>query len=210
MTEIVLLRHGQSYGNKNKILLGITDLSLTEEGVSQAEIAAEHLREERFDAIYSSDLKRAYYTAKPHEKYHGCEVVVSKELREEYNGVWDGMPLEEVLENYYDEFKNKFQLRDFRYPSGESHREASERLHNEFIRIAKLHDGGKVLIVSHSVAIRSFWYFLTNQTTLNMNDSVERMNNCAYARMIYENGRLFPVSYNEKDHLPPTDVVPLQ
>ena len=56
-TRIIIERHGQSIGNAERIYLGITDLGLTDEGVEQAKITAEALKDEKIDVIYSSDLK---------------------------------------------------------------------------------------------------------------------------------------------------------
>ena len=65
-TKIILVRHGQSQGNAIRVLLGHTDLDLTELGFRQAACTAEALRHERIDVIYSSDLKRAMSTARAH------------------------------------------------------------------------------------------------------------------------------------------------
>ena len=65
-TKVVIIRHGQSIANAQGICLGHTDWDLTDLGREQARIAAEHLKNEKIDAIYSSDLIRAYNTALPH------------------------------------------------------------------------------------------------------------------------------------------------
>ena len=65
-TTLILVRHGQSIGNATRVYLGHTNLGLTERGKMQAQLTAERLRDEKIDAIYSSDLKRAHDTAMPH------------------------------------------------------------------------------------------------------------------------------------------------
>ena len=63
MTRIILVRHGQSVANANLIFAGHSDFDLTDFGRAQAELLAKHLhKNEKIDAIYSSDLKRAYNT----------------------------------------------------------------------------------------------------------------------------------------------------
>ena len=64
-TVFYLVMHGQSIGNALRTYLGHTNLDLSELGYEQAKITAEHLRNVPFDAIYSSDLLRAYHTALP-------------------------------------------------------------------------------------------------------------------------------------------------
>ena len=70
---VYLVRHGESVGNLNKVVLGHTDLSLTDKGREQAALTADYLCEVDFCAIYSSDLKRALETALPHSKIHGLD-----------------------------------------------------------------------------------------------------------------------------------------
>ena len=76
MTRIILVRHGQSEANANFIFAGHSDFPLTEFGHAQAKLVAEYLaKNEKIDAIYSSDLKRAYYTAVPTSELLGIEIV---------------------------------------------------------------------------------------------------------------------------------------
>ena len=77
MTKLILIRHGESLGNAVRKLLGHTDLDLSPLGYQQAEAAAVALKDERIDAIYSSDLLRAYNTAVPHARLRGIDVIPS-------------------------------------------------------------------------------------------------------------------------------------
>jgi broad specificity phosphatase PhoE len=57
-----------------------------------------------------------------------------------------------------------------------------------------------ILIVSHSAAIRAFWYYLGGYTELNMLDSVPIMKNASYCTLTYD-GELHQVSYADASHL---------
>ena len=207
--KIIIERHAQSEGNAKKIVLGHTDLSLTEEGMMQARITAEHLASERIDAIYSSDLKRAYASALPHADMRGLQVVRRTDLREINLGVWDGMHLADILSSYSSDFARRSN-KDFVYPEGEGVREASARLKNAILEIAeRSSDGECALIVTHSVIIRAFWYDLAGCTAEDMNDAVRYMPNAAYAVLEYQDGRLYPIVYSVSEHLPHTDVKPI-
>lgn len=74
-TKVILVRHGQSLGNAKRVLLGHTDLDLSELGYRQAEATAEALKDEKIDVVYSSDLKRAMSTAVPHARMRGMEEI---------------------------------------------------------------------------------------------------------------------------------------
>ena len=82
MTKFYIVRHGQSEGNALGKFLGHTDLGLTELGHKQGKKTAEYLSDKGIDAIYSSDLVRAYDTAKYLSDLIGVEPVKTRELRE--------------------------------------------------------------------------------------------------------------------------------
>ncbi|CAN1311556.1 Phosphoglycerate mutase-like protein 4 [Linum perenne] len=63
-TEIVVVRHGETEWNAGRKIQGHTDVELNEAGRQQAALVAERLSNEpKISAVYSSDLKRAFYTA---------------------------------------------------------------------------------------------------------------------------------------------------
>ena len=61
--RIIIVRHGQTVENKQKILQGHLDTLLDDDGKKQAQAAAELLKNEKIDLFFSSDLKRSYHTA---------------------------------------------------------------------------------------------------------------------------------------------------
>ena len=63
MSEIILVRHGETMWNVAEIFRGRIDIELNETGIKQAELLAEYLSNVKIDAIYSSPLKRALKTA---------------------------------------------------------------------------------------------------------------------------------------------------
>ena len=201
-TKIIIQRHGESEGNANHLYLGHTDLPLTEKGREQARLAADSLKDEKIDVIYSSDLKRAYQTAEPHAALRGLTVNTSEQLREVFAGDWDGLSSDEILTKYSEEFFSRRTYRDFVYPGGESIQQLSLRMYNEIMKIAKENDGKTILIVSHSAAIRSFWYYFCGYTTENTLDSVKFMVNSSYSIFYYEDGKFIPGEYGIAAHLP--------
>lgn len=66
MYKLVLLRHGQTTFNKEKIFCGWTDVDLTEKGIAEAKSAGQNLKNAgiTFDIGFCSVLKRAIETLK--------------------------------------------------------------------------------------------------------------------------------------------------
>lgn len=64
MSQLVLLRHGQSTWNLENIFTGWTDVSLSEKGVAEAKMAGQIMKEEglAFDVAHTSLLERAIDT----------------------------------------------------------------------------------------------------------------------------------------------------
>lgn len=61
---MVLIRHGESEWNKLNIFTGWTDVKLSEEGIKEAKIAGQILKEKNydFDICYCSVLQRSIQT----------------------------------------------------------------------------------------------------------------------------------------------------
>jgi 2,3-bisphosphoglycerate-dependent phosphoglycerate mutase len=64
MTQLVLLRHGQSTWNLENVFTGWTDVPLSDKGVEEAKMAGQIMQEEglAFDVAHTSLLKRAINT----------------------------------------------------------------------------------------------------------------------------------------------------
>ncbi len=68
--RLLLIRHGETVDNVNRIMQGQTQGQLTANGVEQARLLGIRLKDEKIDAFVASDLKRAVDTcveiAAPH------------------------------------------------------------------------------------------------------------------------------------------------
>ena len=206
-TKIIIQRHAQSFGNRDKIYIGQTDLGLTPEGYMQAEIAAEYLKDEHIDAIYSSDLSRAYDTALPHAKMRGLTVEKRRDMREIFVGDWEKQDVNELkkLEVFT---VNRFYA-DFVYPGGEANLDCAIRIKNELEKIANENPDRTVLVVTHGAAIRNFWHYIKGAKTKVVTDDAPLVTNTAFAYLTYENGEFKIGEYNVADFVPETKVRPV-
>ena len=99
MTEICLVRHGQTDWNFQEIIQGREDIPLNEVGKKQASQSAAALQEETWDIIISSPLIRAQETANEIAKTVGLQSILLDERFVERNfGEASGKPVAAVRE----------------------------------------------------------------------------------------------------------------
>jgi probable phosphoglycerate mutase len=139
VTELLLVRHGETDWNAAGRLQGHTDRPLSDYGRDQARRLAAELADEEFDAIYASDLARARETAEiVGERLH-LPVVLDPDLREKNWGTWEGLTSTERLD---------VEL------AGESTEQHQRRTLAALGRIATKHPDGHVLVVTHGGSMR--------------------------------------------------------
>ena len=202
-TDIILQRHGESLANEKRIYLGHLDWGLSSLGIRQAQITAEFLKNEQIDAIYSSDLARAYQTALAHAQLRGMEVKVREGLREVFLGKWEGVLIDELSTRWYDEFVLGWQ-KNFGLctpPGGESIAAVRERMYDTVVEIARENLGGTVLIAGHAAAIRALWGRIANIPPEKMGTDTVFPRNASLTRIRFDGERLLPVEFSNDSHL---------
>src|SRR5215211_8136133 len=100
VTAILLARHGETDWNREGRFQGWADPPLNDAGRAQAQALAERLREMPFDAVYASDLRRAFETAEIVAASHGVPVTPDPGLREVDIGSWSGLTRAEIEERF--------------------------------------------------------------------------------------------------------------
>ena len=153
-TSVLLIRHGQSEGNAEGRFGGHTATPLSARGLRQAEATARALSAQTFNAIYSSDLERAYHTALPLAQLAGLEVQQREAFRERSVGVMEGLTFEEAAEQHPEQYAALIR-RDFEHVilGGESYRQMLDRASRELDRVIALHTGGRIAVFSHTGTI---------------------------------------------------------
>ena len=147
MTQLLLIRHGQSEWNALGRWQGRADPPLTDVGRLQAGEATRHLA--NFDAIVSSPLCRAYETAAIlADGLAISPVLTDTDLMEREAGPWQGRTRAEI-EDGWPGF-----LKDGRRPHGyEAGPTLVGRVRVALDRIAARVDDSTVLVVTHAGVI---------------------------------------------------------
>ena len=96
MTQIFLVRHGQSEGNLFRRVQGQTDVELTADGKAQLPYLTKRFAETPLAAVYTSPLRRAEETAAAIVGGRDIPVFVDKRLIEMCFGAWEMRPWGEV------------------------------------------------------------------------------------------------------------------
>ena len=202
-TKIILVRHGESIGNALGMSLGHTNLGLSEVGHRQARITAEHLKNEKIDAVYSSDLLRAHDTAVPHAELRGLTVIDSEGLREVNIGEWEGKLVSDLKRDHYEDFVIKWQqgFGTFTFPGGDNVMASATRFYNEVLRIARAHQGECVLIAAHAAVIRAFWCMTCNIAPENMAQAYPYPTNASYSTLYFDGEKFTPIEYSFDKHM---------
>jgi len=148
VTTILLVRHGETDWNRDRRVQGHSDTPLNDTGRAQARQLAADLAGEHIDAVYASDLARAYETARIVADSRGLDVTALREFRERHFGTWEGMTDAEVLERFPHAATGP-------WGDAETVDEMATRVFDALQRIADSHPGGRVLVVSHGGPLRS-------------------------------------------------------
>ena len=150
VTRICLVRHGETEWNAERRIQGQIDIELNATGRLQAEAAGRWLVRAGLAALYSSDLRRAWQTAKAIGAATGLEPVARPALRERRYGIFEGLTYAE-LQARHPEGYAAFEARDVDYDfeSGESLKAMYARVTGCLCEIAAAHPGGVVALVLH-------------------------------------------------------------
>ena len=138
MTELYLVRHGETVDNVNQILQGQTHGELNDEGRRQARLVAEKMASVDIDVFMSSDLRRAEETCRIIARPHGKQVITTPLLRERDWGSFTGL--------FIPDLKDKVWPADI-----ETIGEMKERARQFLVLVRKKYPGQKVLAVGHGI-----------------------------------------------------------
>ena len=202
MTEIYVIRHVEAEGNLYRMMQGNWDGGVTQLGSMQRDALAERFKNIHIDALYSSPLYRARFTATAITRYHNeLEIQIEPRVIEIDSGRWEAQPFGNLIMEEGEQFNNFLRSpEDFKIDGAETFFDVQKRAMEALIEIAERHEGQTVAITSHGVAIRCA---LTGVLGMRINDveAVPIFNNTGVARLFYENGKFSAEYLNDYSHL---------
>lgn len=150
-TRICFIRHGETDWNVTKRIQGQTDTPLNETGLAQASAMAVNAAHYNFCAIYSSDLSRAFETAKRIAERCGIEVRTLPHLRERHFGIFQGITAVEMAKCYPDAYTH-YRARDpdYDFETGESMVQFAGRVREVIDDLTMRHRNQTIAAICHA------------------------------------------------------------
>ncbi|MGW3347934.1 histidine phosphatase family protein [Nonomuraea rubra] len=212
MTDLVLVRHGETVWHAENRYAGITDVALTPRGLAQAARLADWAAGAGLAAIWASPLSRARITAEtaaakaappasrtaiPAAAEAGPAVQVDERLRELDFGQGDGLTSAEMKARF-PEARAAFEADPAAHPlpGGEDPHRAADRFVAALGDIAAAHPGGRVLVVAHTTAIRLALCRLIGVPLGEYRRLFPRLDNCALTELRLRDGQVAMLQYN--------------
>jgi len=141
MTKIIFEAHGTTFDNEAHLSSGHNDVALSPLGEQQSKEMGERYKDDSFDAIFCSDLQRAYKSA---EIAFGSKfkIIQDARLRECDYGDLTQHPSEEVDGEKLNRIETPF-------PNGESYQQTTARMKSFLEDLVKDYADKKVMIIGH-------------------------------------------------------------
>jgi len=155
MTDVFLVRHGETLWHDENRYAGQSDVELSHRGREQAQALATWAAEAELDALWCSGLRRSRETAMPCAEASGLEVKADSRLDEIGFGQAEGLTSQEMRRRFPREL-DAFHADPIEHPlpGGEDPRVATARGIACLAEITEVFPLGRVLVVTHNSLIR--------------------------------------------------------
>jgi probable phosphoglycerate mutase len=204
VTNILLIRHGETAWNAQRRLQGHLDIALNPHGQRQAAALASALAHERIDLVVASDLLRARQTAEAIARGRGMPVRRDPALRERCYGGFEGLLYAEIGRRFPAEFA-AWQQRHVDAPlppganRGETFRQFYERALQAILGWAAAHPGSSLALVAHGGVLECAYRAAHGLPLETARDFT--VHNASINRFTVSDGVLALHSWGEVDHL---------
>ncbi len=200
LTRVVAIRHGETVWNAEMRMQGQLDTALSERGRWQARRMAEALAGDGIEAIFASDLARAFDTAQALADVTGLSIATDTGLRERSFGVFQGFTYAEIDARWPAEAARwRRHDPDFGPDDGETLHGFSARAVAACTRIAASQAGRAIAIVTHG-GVLDCLYRAASGIALDAPRSLE-LGNAAINRLLYTPRGFTLVGWSDTAHL---------
>lgn len=154
--QLLLIRHGESVANSQRILQGHLDSPLNDTGREQARKLADALADEHLAQVFASDLSRARETAEILCARLATPLQLDPDLREVDIGCFTGLTWSEIAARYPAEYARLLASRmDWSLvPGAEGNAAAMARLERFLAKLHAQFADSRVAIVAHGAILR--------------------------------------------------------
>jgi broad specificity phosphatase PhoE len=203
MTELLLVRHGQTDSNLHGRWQGWDGVPLNQQGEREAALIARRLAqtEKAITALYASPLRRAWQTAERIGEALNLNPVTHDGLKEFNFGQVSGMTLDEFRERYPDLHQHWTDRMDlaFTFPGGEQRARFFQRVGEAMEEIVARHPDQKVAVVAHGGSLRAgLVHYLPAEFSQWW---TYELGNCSLTRLEVRDGRARLLVLDDRAHL---------
>lgn len=203
-TRIIAIRHGETDWNAQTRIQGHIDIPLNDNGRWQAQQLAQALVTEDIQAIYSSDLGRAYETANSIRLSHPALLskppMQIKALRERHFGMFEGKTWAEIETGWHEQALRWRQRDvDFAPEGGENLLQFQARISDITNQLAGQHIGQQIVLVAHG-GVMDVLYRLATRLDLQA-PRTWALGNTAINRLLWTPQGMSLVGWSDTRHL---------
>jgi probable phosphoglycerate mutase len=159
MTELIVIRHGETDWNRQHRFQGQIDVPLNDIGLAQAERLSRHLADEPIDVLVCSDLQRALGTAEPLARQRGLTTEVQPLWREQSFGVLEGLDVPTIRSRHAELWDRWVRHEaDYALPQGgESNADFHARVMRALQSLLDAHAGRRIAVITHGGVLDMLW-----------------------------------------------------
>lgn len=206
MLRILVIRHGETSWNKDKIFRGRVDINLSEIGRQQADLLSRKLSGQPIQSIYASPLKRAVETALAiQEGQSGSTPIIEEDQLIDIDyGSWEKKSHIQVQQEFPDLYQQWLDTPNtVQIPEGENLSSIRRRIETLLDRLVNHHGQGEgvatIALVSHRVTIK-----ILLCAVLGLDNShfwQIKQDTAAFSVLDYQAGRFILAGLNDICHL---------
>jgi broad specificity phosphatase PhoE len=181
---VYLIRHGQTYGNRDGINQGWGDIGLTERGIEQAKELRAFFTEKKPDRVICSDIYRTRQTCSI--IFEGRDdIEYDARLREINSSVFMGKTREEIIKLFGEEYIENSRRLNYAPYGGEGVESLVSRVASFLSDLEKDTKSKTVAVVTHGGTIFAFLHRILKMPIYT---PPLRIGNCSVTRLGFDDG----------------------